>query len=286
MARRKKKRDYQDDYYDYGYYPPSRPIEVVGGVQSKSKRGAFAANWWAKRWLAVLESYGIGTRLQRGRTYARKGQVLNIDIASGKVWASVQGSRQRPYKVEIEVNTLPDDEWERALDAISEQAIFAAQLLDGTMPQEIESAFASAGVSLFPQSSRDVMTDCSCPDYSNPCKHIAAVYYLLGEQFDEDPFLIFALRGRERDQIMEELRSRRAAASGDADGAAIALQSAPPLDEQIANFWGESLAEWPPPAMEAPAIDGAIVKRMGAPPAGTEKPLVAIYRAMSERGTS
>lgn len=283
MAKRKK-RDYQDDYYSYGYYPPSRPIEVSGGVQSKSKRGAFAANWWAKRWVAVLESYGIGSRLQRGRTYARKGQVLNIDIGAGRVKAAVQGSRQRPYKVEIEVNTLPDDEWERALDAISEQAIFAAQLLDGTMPQEIESAFASAGVSLFPQSKRDVVTDCSCPDYSNPCKHIAAVYYLLGEQFDEDPFLIFALRGREREQVMVELRSRRAAASGDADTATIALQSAPSLDEQIANFWGEASSDWPPSTMDAPTIDGAIVKRMGTPPAGTEKSLSAIYRVMSERG--
>src|SRR3990172_6086168 len=104
MAKRKSKRsrDY-DDFDYYSYFPPSRPIKVEGGIQSRSQRGAFAATWWAKRWLTVLESYGIGSRLQRGRRYARSGQVLNIDVQSGLVTARVQGSRPEPYNVEIQV---------------------------------------------------------------------------------------------------------------------------------------------------------------------------------------
>jgi uncharacterized Zn finger protein len=153
----KRRSDYED--FGYGYFPPSRPIKVEGGIQSRSRRGAFAANWWAKRWLAVLESYGIGSRLQRGRNYARSGQVLNIDVQSGLVQAQVQGSRRQPYAVEIQVSTLPDAEWERVLDTISQQAIFAAQLLDSEMPQEIETAFEQTGVSLFPAKTQDVLTD-------------------------------------------------------------------------------------------------------------------------------
>jgi hypothetical protein len=140
MAKRKSKPRREYDDYEYGYFPPSRPIKPKDGIQSRSQRGAFAANWWAKRWLAVLESYGIGSRLQRGRSYARGGQVLNIDVESGMVKARVQGSRPKPYNVEIEIKLLSDAEWERVLDAISGQAIFAAQLLDGTMPQGIETA--------------------------------------------------------------------------------------------------------------------------------------------------
>src|SRR5215207_5572155 len=205
-----KRRSYNDFDYDGGYFPPARPIKPKEGIQSRSQRGAFAANWWAKRWLAVLESYGIGSRLQRGRSYARGGQVVSIAVLSGLVNAKVQGSRPQPYRITIEVKTLSDAEWERVLDAVSEQAIFAAQLLDGEMPQEIETTFETAKVSLFPKDPRDVLTDCSCPDYANPCKHIAAVYYLLGEQFDLDPFLIFSLRGRTKEQVIEALRARRA----------------------------------------------------------------------------
>ena len=115
-----------------------------------------------------------------------------------------------PYRISIKINHLTDAEWDKVLTRLSEQAIFTAQLLAGEMPQEIEQAFERAKVSLFPSNRRDLETDCSCPDYSNPCKHIAATHYILGERFDEDPFLIFRLRGRTQEQVMRELRKRRA----------------------------------------------------------------------------
>jgi uncharacterized Zn finger protein len=284
MKKRKTKPSRDDYDFDYGYFPPSQPIRVEGGIQSRSQRGAFAANWWAKRWLAVLESYGIGSRLQRGRSYARSGQVLNIDVQPGLVKARVQGSRPKPYAVEIQVSTLPDSEWERVLDTISQQAIFAAQLLDGEMPQEIETAFEEARVLLFPTTTRDIVTECSCPDYSNPCKHIAAVYYLLGEQFDQDPFLIFTLRGRTREQIIEGLRQRRAAATGTSAEDAMAVEAAPSvpsLNDQIADYWGSDSLDWIPPHITAPAVDGAVLRRLGSPPGNLKNPLETVYQMMT-----
>jgi uncharacterized Zn finger protein len=192
------------DYYG-GYFPPSIPRKAKGGIRAQSKRGSFGETWWAKRWIAVLESFQIGARLGRGRSYARSGQVLNIEIEKGMVRAKVQGSRPSPYAVTIKVKPLTGGEWKKLAGVLSQQAIFAAQLLAGQMPQEIEQAFQKAGLSLFPNTQKDLETDCSCPDWSNPCKHIAAVYYLLGEEFDRDPFLIFKMRGMTQEELVAVL---------------------------------------------------------------------------------
>src|SRR6476659_9156083 len=119
--------------WDY-YYKPSKPREAKGGIKAQSK-GGFGASWWAKRWMAVLDSYGIGARLTRGRSYARSGQVLSIDIEKGEVQAKVQGSRPKPYSVTMKVRTLTTAQWETILEALSGQALFAAKLLAGEMPQ-------------------------------------------------------------------------------------------------------------------------------------------------------
>ena len=123
------------DYY--GHYTPSVPIEVKGGVKSQSKRGTFGQSWWAKRWISVLESFNIGARLQRGRSYARRGQVASIDISKGLVTAKVQGSRKTPYSVIINIKTLLRPEWEKIATALSGQAFFIAKLLAGEMPETL-----------------------------------------------------------------------------------------------------------------------------------------------------
>src|SRR5262249_43445463 len=143
-----------------------------------------------------------GGRLQRGRSYARHGQVLSIDIGKGEVNASVQGSRPTPYSVKIQVQPLTPEQWKAVASTAAGQAVFASKLLSGEMPHEIDAAFRKADVSMFPSDSRDLKTECSCPDWSNPCKHLAAVYYLLGEEFDRDPFLIFKMRGMDREGFL------------------------------------------------------------------------------------
>ncbi len=253
----------------WGYFPKTTPIPVKDGIKAHTQRGQFGKNWWARRWIAVLQSFGWSNRLQRGRTYARKGQVLNIDVHPGRVTARVQGSRRKPYSVRIKITPLSDDEWHQAIDAMAGQALFAAQLLAGEMPPEIEQAFQAAGVSLFPTSD-DIAMSCSCPDWAVPCKHIAAVYYLLGEEFDRDPFLLFTLRGRTREQVMEALRARRAASAPPAEEAA--LEEAPepqaePLEADLSRFWelrgsvgGLRVTIAPPP------VETALLKRLGPPP--------------------
>jgi len=198
--------------FDGDWPPPSRPIAVEGGLQARSRRGPIGETWWSRRFIAVLESFGLGTRLQRGRHYARAGQVLTMDLAPGRVTATVQGSRPRPYAVVIETAVLTPSEWEAAEAVMAGSAVFLAKLLAGDMPEEIEEAFAPPSGPLFPASPAALRSDCSCPDWENPCKHIAAVYFLLAEAFDRDPFLIFAWRGRERADLVAGLRARRQAA--------------------------------------------------------------------------
>ncbi len=276
-------------YYGYyEYFPPSRPREAKGGIKAQSKRGGFGESWWAKRWIAVLESFNIGARLGRGRSYARSGQVLNINIAQGSISADVQGSRAKPYSVKIKVKALSEKDWKKIAAALAGQAIFAARLLNGEMPNDIEDAFKAAGFSLFPEKLKDLETGCSCPDWSNPCKHIAAVYYLLGEEFDRDPFLIFKLRGMERDAFMSLMCGARAESEtckprDRKKGKAASVDTTPaqdephgdtpepaasePLDTNPTAFWkGAGLPADLFGEVSAPAIDASLPKRLGAIP--------------------
>jgi uncharacterized Zn finger protein len=207
------------DYWDNDRFPTTTPRRVEGGLKVKSERGAIGETWWSKRWLGTLESFDMGSRLTRGRSYARKGQVVSLDITPGKVAAKVQGSQPRPYKVAIELKPLSPEEWDKVATAMAGQAIFAAKLLAGEMPQNIEEAFGAANVALFPRSADELETDCSCPDWANPCKHLAAVYYLMADRFDEDPFLLFKLRGRTKEELIAVLREKRIGAP---DGATVA----------------------------------------------------------------
>lgn len=266
---------------DDDYYPHSEPIRPADGIKPKSERGAFAATWWAKRWIGVLESFGWGNRLQRGRSYARSGQVVQLDLGVGQVTARVQGSRPTPYRVTVRVAPLTDAQWDRVADALAQQAVFAAQLLAGEMPHDIETAFQAARVSLFPQSAADIQTECSCPDYANPCKHIAAAYYLLGERFDADPFLIFHLRGRSQDEILDALRARRAAQVEAVEPVA-AAEPAPPLADQLDHFYaaGDEL-EALTAHVAAPELEAALLRQLGDAPVGTDADLRAVYGAMT-----
>ena len=187
-------------------WPPARPIRVDGGIRAKSKRGAIGEQWWSRRFISVLESYGMSGRLARGRSYARAGQVLDFELSQGKVTARVQGSRVRPYQVRIGVLPLTTAQWRRVQDRLASQALFRAKLLAGEMPREIEEVFAECGTPLFPRSPADLDMHCSCPDWEVPCKHLAAVCYVLAEDFDRDPFGMLAWRGKARDELLAALR--------------------------------------------------------------------------------
>jgi uncharacterized Zn finger protein len=247
-------------YYDY--YERTKPKEVKGGIKSQSKRGASGENWWAKRWMAVLDSFDLGARLTRGRSYARKGQVVSIDVEKGIVRAKVQGSRPKPYNITIKMKPLSAPDWEKVIAALSEQAIYAARLLAGQMPENIEDAFKGVGLALLPARDTDLETNCSCPDWSNPCKHLAAVYILLGEEFDRDPFLIFTLRGITRDELIGKLSERGAGAAESAPHEAAAPPE--PLSAEPVLFWeGEPLPADLIDQVRRPPVNAALLKRLG-----------------------
>jgi uncharacterized Zn finger protein len=259
--------------YSWGHYEPARPRPVKDGLKTKSQRGQIGETWWSKRWIGVLESFDMGARLSRGRSYARNGQVVSIDVQKGVVAAKVQGSQPKPYSIKIELKPLSEKDWDKVTDAMASQAVFAARLLAGEMPPNIEEAFGKANVSLFPTSEKDLITDCSCPDWANPCKHIAAVYYLLAERFDEDPFLIFKLRGRTREEIIGILREKRIKTMPEPNTSKpIETDSSQkaavvPLEECLKTFWQsgaalDSFAVNP----TAPEIDNALLKRLGQAP--------------------
>jgi len=193
------------------FFTPSIPLPAKGGIRAHSRRGKFASSWWGQRWIETLESFQLHSRLNRGRSYARRGQVLQLVLAQQKVVATVQGSRPRPYTVTIELKRIPDPQWRRVGRLIASNLAVAARLIAGEIPPDAERCFSEAGVALFPRKKDDLITACSCPDSSNPCKHVAAVYYLLAEQFDRDPFLLFSLRGMERKEFVAMIGTAGAA---------------------------------------------------------------------------
>ncbi|WP_395089088.1 SWIM zinc finger family protein [Armatimonas sp.] len=236
------------------YFEPTRRKEAKGGIQARSKRGAFGETWWGRRWMQTLESFGMESRLARGRSYARSGQVLTLECASGSVVATVQGSRPRPYDISIALKDLTDTEWERVIEQLKSEPALVARLLGGELPEEIEAVFTEARLSLFPTRQKELVAACSCPDWGDPCKHTAAVFCLLAEELDRNPFLIFALRGRGREALLGKLTG----------GVVEAEEAKPLLPEPLPSdalaFWEGGITSLPalgtlrPPATSAPLL--------------------------------
>ncbi|MEV6693956.1 SWIM zinc finger family protein [Micromonospora sp. NPDC051196] len=267
------------------YAPPRR---VDGGLRARSSRGAIGVSWWSRRFVEVLESFALGTRLTRGRSYARAGQVVRLDIAPGMVSAAVQGSRPRPYQVHIALPPFPRQLWDRIEAELAAQAFFSARLLAGDLPAELEELFTDVGAPLFPATVTELEQRCSCPDAAVPCKHLAATFYLLAEAFDADPFALLHWRGRSRDDLLDRLRELRSAgtepgtavgtrstvgqpagqpgAAGPAAGAARALADLPvaPLAETVDRFWlpPVPLPDRPPSLASRPDL---LLRQLGAP---------------------
>jgi uncharacterized Zn finger protein len=234
------------------YPPPSRPRPVEGGLKARSARGAIAQTWWSERFISVLEDIGLGNRIQRGRTYARKGQVLSLEVDPGSITAQVQGSRARPYRIRIGIPTFGKSEWAQVERILAENAWYTAKLLSGEMPDDIEDVFAGLGLSLFPATPRELSLDCSCPDHAVPCKHLAATFYLLAESFDDDPFDILAWRGREREDLLTNL----APAPTKSEPAADRAEQADPLDKCLNTYyaWQADVTVPSPPATPSTAL--------------------------------
>ncbi len=177
------------------WYSTSNPRSVKGGIKPAGTHKGFATTWCGKRWIEVLESFHIGQILQRGRKYARAGQVMEIDIKGSKISALVQGQRLTPYEVIIEFRKWDEETKLKVRDIILSSGYLLGPILARELPRELEFLLVKKGIDLFPNRYEELKTSCTCPDCSNPCKHIAAVSYLLALEFDRNPTLIFQLRG-------------------------------------------------------------------------------------------
>jgi uncharacterized Zn finger protein len=235
-----------------GWFEAGPPIRVEGGIKARSTRGSIGEQWWSRRFIDILEEICDAGRLSRGRSYARRGQVLELDLKPGVVTARVQGSRATPYKVKIKIQAYGKKAWTAIQEALGAQALYRAKLLAGEMPPEIEAVFDKVGRPLFPT---DFDMDCSCPDWGFPCKHLSAVLYLLAEAFDDDPFQVLAWRGKARDELLDALRGM---ADDDVPVDPLAVEDAP-LETRLRDFYQPTvslarLRERPPGATAPPDL--------------------------------
>lgn len=212
-------------------------------------RRTFGATWWGAAWLDALENRALSdpNRLPRGRTYARQDRVVDLELSPGLVQARVWGSDR--YATQLSVRVLSDAEWDLVLETVMAQAANAAALLSGEVPKAI-------GDLVLPDKG-DLGPDCSCPDGAEPCKHAAALCYVVADLLDEDPFALLTLRGRGRDEVLAEIRQRRAEALGGEVGAPSDLPRGPdpgvPASAAFKQYVGESAASRPAPRAPAAA---------------------------------
>jgi uncharacterized Zn finger protein len=251
-----------------------------------------ATTWWGQRWIKSLEQFSRDylSRLGRGRTYARAGRVHDLTIGPGLVTAIVTGSEE--YDVSLRMDVFTTAEWNAAIKIMSREARYAAELLAGQMPADIDSVFRRGKRSLFPSKSHDLETDCSCPDWASPCKHVAAMHYVLGEAFDRDPFLLFELRGRTRDQVLAALSRLR---TGTADGGVeqkVSDTAASAVEVSPESWMSYEVAPVPIPTLrfnfEPPQTPAAILRSLNPPRPWTltQTPsefLADLYAQASER---
>ncbi|MEI7898733.1 MAG: SWIM zinc finger family protein [bacterium] len=206
-------------------YTLRTPLNVRGGIRVQNPHMGKLRVWWGRRWTEVLENFRLGARLGRGRNYAVSGQVSSLVIKLGGVVAVVQGSNKEPYESDIRFRAVEGDAKARIIQRLRQRPMVLARLLVSDFPFEIEGLFREEGYPLFPQREKDLTSRCSCPDYANPCKHLAAVYYLLGEAITKNPLLLLELRGISRADLL-----------GDA---------AEPQDEALEALPSEGVAEVP-----------------------------------------
>ncbi|MEB3165459.1 MAG: SWIM zinc finger family protein [Cyanobacteriota bacterium] len=242
---------------------PNNPITTQLGSDGLGQQP-----WWVAQWMELINSYRFKKRLERAWEYARSGNVSSIRFEGRRVHARVQGSEEEPYKVKLWLDVLSDDDWGYVLEALTQKARWSAQLLAGVMPADIERAFAASGKRLFPFKLQEVRSECTCPDNKkgNLCKHISAVYYLMGERFSEDPFVLFQLRGRTRGQLLADLAKRRrralalqaqASADDPAQSEAIAALRQPhPAIADPSRWWRYEAALDPALVVITPAMEG------------------------------
>lgn len=242
-----------------------------------------ASAWIAQRWLRLLEQAAEGPSLILGRDYASEGQTKRMSVGGGRVEAQVQGRAFRPYTTTLSVETIPPEQWDRVVKGLSEGSVYAAKLLSGEMPTNIEDVFSPHGLRLSPAEPSDVRVECSCGHDQAPssaggqgwCKHACCVVMLLAERMAGEPFLLFSLRGLDPHDLVDRLRQRR-----QVDGAAlgatpiyrqrvagVAEARSDALEQRLADFWDlGAIARQLELPVAPPPLSHPLLRRLGQSP--------------------
>lgn len=177
-------------------HPGIRPVVIEGNTLVRT--------WWGKAWNGNLTKYAdYSNRVGRGRSYVRHGAVLDLQISPGQVKALVQGSRQSPYTVTMQIKPIGKAVWADIRAACEGQLASLQELLEGRFPKGLAELFTAKGSGLFP-SPKEIEFKCSCPDWATMCKHVAAVLYGVGTRLDEDSSLFFVLRKMKMDDLITQ----------------------------------------------------------------------------------
>ncbi|MCU0550913.1 MAG: SWIM zinc finger family protein [Leptolyngbya sp. Prado105] len=250
--------------------------------------------WWGNKFIEALEKFTDSGRLSRGRAYRKNDRIRQLEITDGVITAKVRGNvnpyfgvyKEPIYETEITIHPISRAQWTSAIAYIASKASFISKLLLNEMPDNIEDAFTQLNLNLLPKSKKDFHTECSCPDYSNPCKHIAGVYYRIAAELDQDPFLLFELRGISRTKLQAELAktplgqalaselNRQAATPESVESFFTRPELRPmPANMTLKEFWQGSKSL--PKEIERPpqsSVSGILVKKQGDFPPFWNKP--------------
>lgn len=278
--------------------PLVRPRRVRGGIKID---GADAVGWAAQRWARLLEVAAGGEELKEGMEYARTGQTKRVTFVSGHIDAMVQGRATYAYTTQLRFQVFRAEEWDGIVSRLTEGAAYAAKLLSGEMPANIEDAFAPLGLKLFPAAAEDLQVSCTCAEFrahatqaapSYWCKHVCCVAYIFGQRLATEPFLMFQLRGVEGPELLDRIRQRRAVVSASSGATPVYAQRingvsdvpTRPLEEEASRFWevGPEFQALDFP-VEPPQLSHAVLRRLGPSPFQSAKfPLVGLLASCYE----
>ena len=254
------------------------PRRVRGGVKFKLKAGETPRSWVTQRLLRVAEQGAEAEIYKDGLEYARLGQTKRLTIEETLCEGVIQGRSDKPYTTTLELSQFDAESQERVISAMADQVRYAAKLLSGELPSNIEDVFAPLGLKLFPAEPQDITPKCSCPDWSEEkpwCKHAVCLSALLAERMGDDPMIIFGLHGMPSQELIDGLRQKRAVGVQGPGPAPVLLQHVPgvsdvpsaPLDDSLGSFWevGDELKQLDTP-IEPPTLNCVLLRRLGSSP--------------------
>jgi uncharacterized Zn finger protein len=264
-----------------------QPRRVRHGIRFRRKLGLEGLPWHAAAFVQAVEVGMPPDVRMLGMEYALAGQVANYTVTPGLVETAVQGRGVKPYQAKITVRPLSREEWDKVIERMAGEAVYAARLLTGEIPESIEECFAVVGRHLLPAPGDGLHTECDC-GLEQPCKHVAAAAYLMGERIEVDPVVLFALRGLDGELLLERLQEQRTLqTSGISQAHATASTveenngGLPPLEQCIADFWRPTAAlEDAESAPTAEHVPHALLRRMGPSPMGGKFPMVGLLASI------